>query len=554
MLAYLGTGIVLANRLTSVTLDASAVSTLATIGVAFLLFSVGMELEWRRVRSVGRTALVTGLIQVGLTTVLGDWLARGLGFSPVVSLYLGLALAFASTIVVVAALDHLRELDTLHGRLLIGILLVQDLIAIVVLVGLGTGLPADLTVASVASAIGVSGLNVGALVSLTWLATTVVLPFVFDAIADSLELTVLAAIGWMFLMTGLASWLGLSVEIGALLAGVSLAPLPQSLHLRTKIRPLRDFFLMLFFVALGLQFASATGSIPMKPLLILSLFVLIGHPLIFYGVLGALGWRARTAFLVGLPTAQTSEFSHLLVGLGISLGHLSTSDGALITGTMIVTFVASSYLTQSSHSLYRWLQPLLTWPPRRTDHGGTNGPSKERALTGHSILVGARHLGQAVLAAEQRAARPVVVIDLDPTVVDVLARHRIPAILGDATEEDVLESANAERAAQLISTVAERDVNEPLVRLARSLNHRLRVIVVARTADDALRLYAAGADYVVVTHHISGDVLVRFLREVTDHPGRLRRVRTSHIDELKSDHLDFRLAHHHIGERRSLTD
>jgi len=306
--------------------------------------------------------------------------------------------------------------------------------------------------------------------------------------------------------------------------------------------------MMLFFVSLGLQVAGTPFTAGFGPLVSLTLFVLIGHPLILYLVIGALGYRSRTAFLVSMPTAQVSEFALIIGAIGLQLQLLSANDVSLITSVSLVTYLFSTYFITYNHQLLRWLRPVLTWP--RVSVKSPTASSALRSLTNHTIVVGARHLGNAIIKATQRHNDQVMVIDLDPHTVESLIALRIPAILGDASEEELLEQARLPKAAQLISTVGERDVNLAVVRLARSLNRTLRIIVVARDASDALILYEAGADYVAITHHISGDVLVRFLDEVTDHPRRLKQIRQSHIEELKSDHVDFRLAHHHLGQGR----
>ena len=547
VVAYLATGVLLSAGVTGVVIDQAMVAALAKVGVVFLLFLVGMELDWRKLRATGAAAISTGVIQVALTALLGDWLARWLGLQPLPALYVGFATAFASTILVVATFDRSRELDTLHGRLVLGILFVQDLIAIAFLIGLA-GL-AQGSVITLPYLVVTTLMSSAALLAFTWLAATLLLPPLFASLTDSHELALLSALGWAFLLTGLSAALGLSIEIGALLAGVSLASLPQGLPLRVRIRPIRDFFLLLFFVSIGLQFASGTSAINWVPVLILSLFVLLGRPVMLYVLLGLFGYRPRTAFLAAIPTAEVSEFSLIIAALGLGLGHLSAADSSIIVGVAIVTFTLSTYLTNWRHQLYRLFRPLLRWPVHAATEPSTNH-SAFAELKDHTILIGARHIGHAVLRSAHITRQSFVVVDLDPTIINRLEADSVLALLGDATEETVLETVHAKQAAQLIATVGDGESSEQLVRAARSLNRKMRIIVVARGSDDALRLYEAGADYVAISHHISGDVLVRFLKDVADHPHRLNQIRESHLEELKSDTFDFRLAHHHLGERR----
>jgi len=547
--AYLITGVLLGKRASGIILDHTVIDALAQVGVVFLLFSVGMELDWRKFAHLRARPAIAAILQIGITATLGFWIARLLGFAVTDSVYTAAALSFASTILIVAALDRTRELDTLHGRLLLAIMFIQDVIAIGVLIAL-SGMSHGVSVHAITTLATQVFLNGTFLIALTWLAATLLLPPLFRSIHDAPELALLVALGWAFLFTGLSAYLGLSIEIGALLGGVSLATLPQSLHLRLKIRPIRDFFMLIFFASLGLQFSSTTGAVAWGAVGALSLFVLIGHPLVLYIVVRGLGYRPRTGFLAAIPTAQVSEFSLILGSLGVSLGQLNATVATSLIGVSIITFLASSYLVSWSHSLYSMLKPVLGRVNKVKNHA-TALPSIFADLTDHTIIVGSRHIGHVLVRAAQRNRTEVVVVDLDPAMIEDLTEQHIPALVGDATEEEVLETVNIEKATQLVSTVSEVDINAELIRVAKSINHSIRIIVLARSTNDALALYTAGADYVAITHHISGDVLVRFLNDVAAHPAKLRTIRSSHLEELKSDHLDFRLAHHHVGERSS---
>lgn len=545
--AYVITGVVLGARVGKIILDHSTIDALAQVGVVFLLFSVGMELDWRKFARLKAIPALVAVLQVGCTAALGFSLARLLGFAVTDAVYTAAALSFASTILVVAALDRTRELDTLHGRLLLAVLSLQDIIAIGVLIAL-SGMAHGVSAHALSALVWQVVLNGAFLLALTWLAAVVVLPALFRTLHDSPELSLLVALGWAFLLTGISAYLGLSIEIGALLGGVSLATLPQTLHLRLKIRPIRDFFMLIFFASLGLQFSSTSGQLQWLTIGVLSLFVIIAHPLVLYVISRLFGYRPRTGFLAAIPTAQMSEFSLILGALGVSLGQLNQSVATSLIGVSIVTFLVSSYLLSWNHELFRLFKPLLGRGGKR--HIDTQ-PDMFAELKEHTIVVGSRHVGRALIHAAQRNRTDIAVIDLDPSTVEALIEAKVPAIIGDATEEEILEMVDINRATQLVSTVSELDVNTELVRLAHSLNRDLRIIVLARSTDDAIALYKAGADYVMIAHHISGDVLVRFLKEVSSHPKRLKEIRSSHLEELKSDKLDFRLAHHRVGERSS---
>lgn len=541
VIAYIATGLILGTGGFGIVTDHTGIEVLGRIGVIFLLFLVGLELDWRKLARTGWAATAVGLGQMVLATVASWLLVRWLGFPPLEAWYLALALAFSSTVIVIDILDSRQSLGTIQGRLLIGVLLVQDLVAILALILLAT-VGDGSTVSSIPVLLGSVLAKATLLVAITMLVGRYVMPFILDSVQRASDLQTLVALGWAFLLTGLASLMGLSVEIGALLAGVSLAALPQGLDIGLKIRPIRNFFLMLFFVSLGLLLSGAQG-VDWTVLLGLAAFVVIAKPLIFYLLYGGLGFRPRTAFLASLPAAQISEFSLIVVAVGVSLGHLADSHLALVTGVAIVTFFVSTYLGTHSEYLYERMRPLLIWPNRHRAEA-----DDEQAVFAnqrdHIVLVGGRTLGGMLQRWAKEQHRSIVTLDLDPQIVRTLSAQGGTVLLGDAGEPEVLRRVGYERALLGITTSGQFEANRDFVMAAKEVKRSVPVYAIARSTEEALGLYEAGADYVVVPHHVSGDVVVRVMEEAFAHPGKLATLRKSHITELAAKSIDRRRSHH----------
>ncbi|MDP3784677.1 MAG: cation:proton antiporter, partial [bacterium] len=328
ILAYLLTGIFAALfRLFPVS-EGGALQTFSSLGVMLLLFLIGLEINYTTIRSVGRVSLILGLSQIVFTSVLGFGIARFFEFSLIPALYIAVALSFSSTIIILKLLSEKRDEHSLYGRISIGFLLVQDFVAILILVFL-TGLQGETGFSFVHL---LTTLLQGAILFAAMLFLgQKVLPFLFHRIAGSQELLFLMSIAWMFSMVFIVQKIGFSIEMGGFLAGLALANSSEHFQIAARIKPLRDFFILVFFVTLGFSLVSSgIGEIGL-PVLVFSLFVLFGNPLIVLIIMGIMGYRKRTSFLTGLTVAQISEFSLVLVALGARLGHLSSGVVALVT-------------------------------------------------------------------------------------------------------------------------------------------------------------------------------------------------------------------------------
>lgn len=506
VIAYIVTGILVGPSVFALTNNPEIFDALSKIGVAFLLFTVGLGLNWRSVRDVGGIALATGVGQVIVTSLVGFGIGRLIGLDPVTSLYVAVAFSFSSTIIIVKLLSDKDELDTLYGRISVGFLLVQDFIAMFVLLGLG----AIGSGASVPDVVTQTLVKIAVLVPLLWLTSTYLVPRLVAFAAKSQELLFVFSVAWCFLVAGALVWFGFGVEMGALIAGVTLSGTIFEREINARIRPLRDFFLLIFFVVLGTRLNVTSLETVLVPTAVFSAYVLIGNPLLAMLVMRALGYHPRTGFLSGTTVAQISEFSFIVIAAGIALGHLDASVLTLATSVGLITIAVSTFLIHHNDRIYEACRPLFRWlePSRMLAH--ERPPSRASAST---FLFGMHNIGSAALRALEDIRQPFVVVDFDPTVIRDLSEVGIPAVYGDAGDEGFLEEIGVERAHFIISTIPEVSVSLELLGYLRSKNFKGTAIVSARLPEEAAKCYAAGATFVIIPTMLGGERLRELLME-----------------------------------------
>lgn len=370
---------------------------LAKIGIAILLFIVGLKLDLHLIRTMGPVALATGLGQVIFTSLFGFLIALAFGMSMVSAAYTAVALTFSSTIIIVKLLSDKKEIDSLHGRIAIGFLIVQDILVVLAMIALstfgGAGGQETSFLWEILTALGTGSLFLGGLLILMRTA----IPRLLDQLARSQELLVLFSIAWAVVLGAAGDALGFSTEVGAFLAGVSLASTHYREAIGSRLVTLRDFLLLFFFIELGSRLDLSMLGGQLVSAAVFSVFVLVGNPLIVMIIMGIMGYRRRTSFLAGLAVAQISEFSLILASLGLSLGHIDKETVGLITLVGIVTIGLSTYMILYSGSLYRFLSPWLSIFERQKTHRESvpeDVPSDEQVDV---ILLGLGQYGTSIL-------------------------------------------------------------------------------------------------------------------------------------------------------------
>ncbi|NLF32128.1 MAG: sodium:proton exchanger [Planctomycetes bacterium] len=497
IISFLLAGILVGPSAMGLVGDVHQIELLASIGISLLLFVVGLRLDVGMIRTVGPVALATGLGQVLFTSAVGLAIALAFGMRLTTAVYVAVALTFSSTIIIVKLLSDKKEIDSLHGRIAVGFLIVQDIVAILALIGLtafGGGSEGQSVLAASLWIFARGLLMLAAVAALTrW-----VLPAVLNYIAHSPELLVLAAITWAVVLASAAEALGFSKEVGAFLAGISLASTSQREAIGARLVVLRDFLLLFFFINLGAQLdLSALGAQAGKAS-VFSLFVLVGNPLIVLVIMGLMGYRKRTSFMSGLAVAQISEFSLILAALGLSLGHIDAAAMSLITLVGLVTIFASTYMILYSGPLYGWLSKVLSLferatPYREMQSGGAPAPAGRDLI----ILMGLGNYGSAIAGRLKQHGWQLLAVDFDPQALHRGRQMGLPVLYGDIGDPEMLAQLPLDKARWVLCAVRDHDVNVALLALLKEAGFAGRVALAAGEPAHAEQYRQRGANLVL---------------------------------------------------------
>lgn len=478
---------------------------LAEFGIAILLFVVGLKLDLHLIRTMGPVALITGLGQVIFTSVAGYFICLALGLSQMAAIYVAVALTFSSTIIIVKLLSDKKEIDSLHGRVALGFLIVQDIVvvlAMIVLTALGTG-ERDGAGFGV-EMLGVLVNGIGLLVAIGLL-MRYVLPRVLEWMARSYELLVLFGIAWAVGLAMAGDLLGFSKEVGAFLAGISLASTPYREAIGSRLTSVRDFLLFFFFIHLGTQLDLGLLGAQVAPALVLSAFVLVGNPLVVMILMGLLGYRKRTGFLAGLTVAQISEFSLILGALGMNLGYIDAETMGLITLVGLITIGASTYMILYSHPLYERLAPLLSPFERKVAYREQAGAAPPAAQT-DVILFGLGRFGSRLEQTLKAKGLTVLGVDFDPDVVHARRKRGLQAVYGDAEDPEFGYNLPLSSANFVVSTLIGEQINKALVEGLRSQGYTGPVAVTIHNKDDEQRYERLQPDLVLNPFETAADM------------------------------------------------
>ncbi|GAB3140112.1 cation:proton antiporter [Marisediminicola antarctica] len=483
IVAFIVVGVIVGPSLLGWVEEAGTLELLAEIGIAILLFLVGLKLDIRLVKSIGRVALVTGLGQVLFTSLVGFGLALLFGMPVVLAAYVAVALTFSSTIIIVKLLSDKRELDELHGRIALGFLIVQDIVVIVVMIALssfGSERDGPLWEQIAAVLLAAVALIGGLAVAMRW-----VLPRLLRLVASSQELLIVCCIAWAVAVAALTDYLGFSVEVGAFLAGFALASTRFRESIASSLAGLRDFLLLFFFIELGAQldFSSIGAQVPAA--LAFSAFVLIGNPLIVLAIMGVMGYPKRVSFLAGLAVAQISEFSLILVALGRDLGHVDNDTVGLVTLVGMITIGASTYMILYSKPLFAVLEPFLgIFERRRTINVSVPEPKAYDV-----IVFGHGRFGRRLIEEFATLGYSVLVVDWDPyaeiSLDNPALADRVALVYGDASNGEFPDILPLGSAKWIVSTIPNVEVNKILATSLRRHGATAPVAVTAHSEAEA---------------------------------------------------------------------
>ncbi len=512
IVAYLIGGLIIASTAIFDPRASEVLHFLPDIGIAFVLFLIGMELDLREIRNLGKPIIISGTLQIIITTIIGSSIARLLGFGILESWYLGVGLSFSSTILVIKLLIDRHDVGALYGKLAVGILLLEDLLAVILLV--------VLTASTTILGVGVSQafpilaliLKAALLLGLAGIMSEFILPTIFKAVSRQSELLFITALAWCFIYISLAIFMGFSVVIGAFLAGIALANSPMHFHIQGKVKPLREFFVTLFFVYLGTQvdFKHIAHVYPM--MLIFTGYTLFIKPIIFLLILGIFGFRKHTIFQTALNLTHISEFSLILLLVGFKLGVVSQVALTTIALSAVLSMIVASILITNSNKLYKKLNMIIGFFERKNYKHSSEKGSSEHSLDGHVVVIGARKVGGEIVKLLKRENIPQIVLDFNPHQVEVLIKEQVPVLYGDMGDPEVLDGLNLPNAKMIISTAAGLEDNKLLLEELKVRHINVPVIVRSDTAENAKDLYKAGADFVIIPEILAGDFLVEKLK------------------------------------------
>jgi Kef-type K+ transport system membrane component KefB len=517
IVSFIAAGILLGPSGLGVMQSSEAIGLLAELGITVLLFLVGLKLDIKLIRTLGMVSLATGLGQVIFTAIIGFFIGLALGMDVITALYVAIALTFSSTIIIVKLLSDKKEVDSLHGRIAIGFLIVQDIFVVLAMMvlsafGVGTSEVGNNPLLAIGQVLGY-GMMMLVLVALfiRYLANPLV-----SRIAHSPELLVTFAIGLAALLAAVGSYLGFSKELGGLLAGVALASTPFREAIVSRLSSLRDFLLLFFFLALGAHLDISQLGEQFWPALIFSLFVLIGNPIIVMIIMGFMGYRKRTGFLAGLTVAQISEFSLIFIAMGISIGHLDDNSIALVTLVGLITIASSVYMITYSHTLYRFLEPVLGIFERKNPYMEQEGQLQETKKSFDFIVFGLGRYGSALVQNLREDGYQVLAIDFNPDVVSCWQREGIHAMYGDACDVEFITHLPLAKAQWVISAMPEHDSRlakeDPrflLIDTLRAQRFAGKIALSTQVQEEVEVLSRYGADLVFLPYHDAAEMAVR---------------------------------------------
>lgn len=540
LLAYLAAGVILGPHLGfGFIKSAESISTLSEIGLVLLMFILGLEIDLKKLLQSGKAVMINGVTQFVGCVLFGLFFSWYFGAEENMGrygrMYLAVACSLSSTLIVVKILSDKMALGTLPSRITLGILVIQDLWAIAFL----AVQPSLSELSFLAILFSVS--KAAVLVTISWFFARFLLPKIFEKAGKQPELMLIVALSWCFAFCGFANYLKLSLEMGALVAGVSIASFPYHLDIAAKLSSLRDFFITLFFVALGLQIPMPNKNIVFVSAFII-IFVLLSRIILVFPVLRLLNYGNRASLLPAVNLSQVSEFSLVLTALGVSYGHVNQDLVSAFIISMVVTSLVSSFLIPHGHEIYRILNPLLEKMGIK-DHVGTDREHDDQKVQNEKVVLlgffreASSLLTEIVTRHSNTALKELMVVDFNPEAHLKLKEMGIACKYGDIGNADTLRHLNLEKAKILICTISDQSLkgtdNLTLLRSLRKISPEAKIIVTAETISSAIEMYEGGAEYVFIPRLISANYLADVIERIqTNDAVNLKQNAVEHLRSL----------------------
>ena len=500
--------------------------TFSHIGIALLLFIIGLGMNVSELRKQGKSVLITAVVAFITVGSLGFTAAALLGYNSTEAMVIGISLFFSSTIIIVKILSDKKETNRLHGQIAIGIILFDDLVATVALLVIAAGKNGGLDLEQFLW-LALKGVALGAFLII---ANTRFLSRVTRYMATSQELLFLFALSWGFGIGTLFEWAGFSLEVGALFAGVALGSVAYAQEITARLKPLRDFFVVLFFITLGESLDLQSLGTAIFPALVLAVLVMVAKPAIITLTLGLLGYTKRVSFKAGINLSQISEFSIILSVLAASTGLIRPEVSAVITLVAMITIAVSTYLMHYDDKLFllfdRYKLRLFEREAAYKEH--------VRRKSYQFILFGYHKGGHQFINTFQQMKKRFVVVDYDPAVIDSLEHNDVAFMYGDATDPELLDEIGVEHAQLIVSTFTDYTITLQLVAAIKKLNPKAVIICHATNQEEAIQLYELGATYVMIPHYIGSEKVSAFLKKNGADKIQFEQFKEKHLAYLES--------------------
>ena len=516
ILGYILSGLIVGPSALNLIHSTEVFQAFSQIGIALLLFIIGLGMHVGELRKLGKVVFLASFSSLLTITLLGFATSTVLGFDKSEAFIIGLALFFSSTIIIVKLLSDKKEQNRLHGQIAIGIILVEDIIKD------GGGFdPSQLLILAAKSIF---------LLLFLAICSIKVLPKIAKYMASNQELLFLFAIGWGFGIATLFERAGFSIEVGALFAGVSLASSPFVQEIAARLRPLRDFFIVLFFITLGEQMNITNLGSVLLPALILSMIVIIAKPVVVTTVAGLLGYTKRVSFKAGINLSQISEFSIILVVLAAAQGIIRPEVSSMVTIIAIFTIAVSTYLMQYDDKLFTYFDRIKL----KVFEKDAIYKEKKSPRSYQNVLLGYHHGGHEFIKTFQEMGKKFLVIDYDPEVIDILENQKINYLYGDATDAELLQEAGIDKSKMIVSTINDHQTNKFVITTVLQINPNALIICHADNIEEATELYDLGVSYVMIPHHIGSEKMTAFIKKSGGDKEAFRKHREKHIATLHS--------------------
>ncbi len=504
--------------------DKEMYQSFAQFGVVLLLFVVGLNLNLSHIKNIGKVVIVAGIGQVLFTASIGCLILLGLNFPLLSAFYLAVAITFSSTIIIVKLLSDKKDTQALYGRYTIGLMIIQDIIAIIILIIINSiGVEK-----SVGSAIILFIFKLIVLTGFIIVLARYVLPGILNKVAQSGEFLFIFTIAWCFAVASLLYWAGFGIEIGAIVAGLSLGASSYQAEISSRIKPLRDFFLVIFFIILGSELQITNVDNIFIPAMILTLFIILGNTLILYIIFRLFKFTRRNSFLAGVTAAQVSEFGFVLLFAGQQGGHILGNELSIFILVALGTICLSTYIITYNEQIFRFLLPMFNI------FGHDKYRQSNRQLKKVDVWVfGYHRIGWKVCEALAEKKIKFAVVDFDPASISKLKHRGIPAYFGDAADVEFLEELPLEKAKLIISTLPEADDQKTLITHIRQRNKKIHIIANLYHSDHLDELYQSGADYVMMPHLLGGQWIANVLKEHKWNKTTFRKIKEAQKEEMQ---------------------